>query len=555
MSTSPYNYVDPYTGQPQPFKRALPLGGQYTTDLNNLSGQTLRGQLNFNKIWAQKHELVAIVGAEFKSSYATAAVNRYYGYNEVTKQYNNRLDFLREDLPSLDGGIFQPDYGSTFQDNRQRAISEFANVSYTYDSRYTLSASARRDGSNVFGVATNNSFSPFYSLGGLWNIANEKFYKLTWLPSLKLRATFGYNGNVNYTTSPYPQLGVTATTGANGLRYAFINGMTNNSLRPEKTGILNLGVDFGLSGNQLSGTIEFYTKKNKDIISSSPIDPTTGLLTTAYNSANMKSEGIDITLNAILIGKGSFRWTNTTLFSYNRSKITAVFTTPTILTPNNIIIGGTKVPDYDVNPIFAYKWAGLSNTGAPQYIDDKGNVSTDYLTRPYTGLYYGIANYVGSATPIYYGAYRNTVSYKGFALSANLIYKLGYYFRRPDAINYNAVAFNSIYLSAEYGQRWQKPGDEVNTNVPAFNYPITAGSDAVYRNADINVLKGDHIRLKEINFSYTLNKPEWKIKHIQISGNIQNLGIIWRANKQGYDPDILDVPRPRSYTIGLNANF
>jgi len=554
LYTSPYNYVNPATGQPEPFHRSLPMGGIYTPTLDDLTGQTLRGQLNFDKTWNVKNVINAIAGAEMRSSYGVANSNTYYGYNESTLQYNNQLDYQRTDIPYyLYNSQTQLPYNSVNIDNRQRAVSEFINAAYTYDNRYTFSASARRDGSNVFGVATNNSFSPFYSVGGRWNINNEKFYKVDWLPTLQLRATFGYNGNVNYSVSPIATIGYASSVGQNGLPYAYLQGATNNELKPERSGVLNIGLDFGSKDSRLTGTIEYYTKNDKNLLTNAPVDPTTSFTSLDYNSADMKIKGMDIMLSSINIKSSKFSWTSNFMFSYNRSKITQIYTDViTSLNPYSILLG-TPVKGTDLNAIYAFKWAGLSNTGAPQvYLN--GKPSTDYNTAAF-GSNRTALQYVGSATPVYAGSFRNSFNYQNLTLSANILYRLGYYFRRPDAINYSGLSNGSSFLPVEYAQRWQKPGDETHTNVPAFIYPANSTADIIYDNSSINVLKGDNVRLQEINLSYSFKKDNWKLKNVRIYGDIQNLGILWRANKLGYDPDVYDIPRPRTYALGLSASF
>lgn len=552
--TSPYNYVNPATGQPEPFHRSIPVGGIYSPTFDNLSGQTLRGQFNFDKTWNSKNVVNALAGAELRSSYATGAYNTYYGYNEDTKQYNNQLDFQRRDIPYYIGNsLTQLPYNSLNTDNRQRAISEFIEATYTYDRRYAISGSMRRDGSNVFGVATNNSFKPFYSVGGLWNINNEKFYKVDALPLLQLRATFGYNGNVNYTIPPIAVVGYPTSIGLNGLPYAYLVGATNNQLRPERTGELNLGLDFGFKNSRVTGSIEYYTKNDNGILTEAPVDPTIGVTEISYNAADTKTHGVDIKINTINVKSGPFSWTSNFMFSYNKIKITQIYTDYYADANAYSVILGAQVKGTGLTPIYAFKWAGLNNTGAPQVYMD-GKKTTDYSGVAFDS-YKASLQYIGSGTPITWGSFRNSFSYQNITLSANILYRLGYYFRKPDAINYSALVSGTSFLPAEYDQRWQKPGDEAHTNVPAFIYPTNSIGDVVYTNSTINVLKGDNVRLQEINLSYNFKLDKWKIKNIRVYGDIQNLGILWRANKLGYDPDALDVPLPLTYALGLSATF
>jgi TonB-linked SusC/RagA family outer membrane protein len=549
--TSPGSYVNS-NGQPQPYSLSIPLGGIYFPTLTQLTSQTLRGQLNFDKTWNKKNVINAILGSEIRDSYSTLTQNEDFGYNSDTHQYTSQLNFLDYVPEYLYGSSGQIPYVNSFFDNRQRSVSEFTNAAYTYDDRYVISASARKDAYNVFGVTTNNDFNPFYSVGGRWNVYNESFYKISWLPVLDIRATFGYNGNVDYSTAPVAIINYTTSVGANGLPFGYPSGATNNSLAPERSGQLNLGIDFGFINNVISGSIEYYRKNDKDLVANAPLDPSTGFLQYDYNSANIKARGADIIINSVNVKSRSFRWTTTFLYSYNETEVAKIFYASA---PSGYsYVNGENVPGHDLRGIWAYKWAGLSNTGMPQ-VYFNGKISTDYSNLAYSSNDGGAMQYVGSSTPVSAGALRNSFTYGSFTLSANVLYRLGYYFRNPLAINYTNAYSGAGYLPIEFDQRWQKPGDEAHTNVPAMTYPGNSSADFVYDNSNINVLKADNIRLQEINFSYSFKKAAWQLKNVTVYGNVQNVGIIWRANKLGLDPDVYDVPQPRVYALGLRASF
>jgi len=548
--TSPSTDVNPY-------HLSIPLGGLNRVSDNNLTSQTFRGQLNFDKSWGGVHEVNAIAGAEVTSSDASYIFNQYWGYNDETKTYNNQMDLVTPVPTYWYQGTGLIPMETYFSDNNHRTTAQFINAAYTYDKRYTISGSLRKDASNVFGATTNQRFSPFYSLGARWNINNEAFYNIAWLPTLQLRATYGLNGNVNYSVAAAPIISYSTTNGPNGLQYARSANTANSQLRPEKSYMLNLGIDFAFVNNRIWGSIEYYHKNNKDLIAPANIDPTTGFpVAENINSANMKAHGMDIRISSINIRKGAFRWTTDLMFSNNRTIVTKL-----LANTNQINYTVVSAPDLvnvegrDINSLFAYKWAGLSNTGEAQ----------SYIGKTPTSDYYGVAFspftdtgsavvFKGSSTPVNSGSLRNSFTYKGFTISANLLFKLGYYFRRPDVLSYQNIYRGYAYISQEFDRRWQKPGDELTTNVPALMYP-NPSSEGFYQYADINVLRADHIRLQEVNLAYSFNKTIKGFKSLTVYGNLQNLGIIWRANKQGYDPDTYDTPRPLTYGIGVNASF
>src|SRR5690606_6535874 len=131
---------------------------------------------------------------------------------------------------------------------------------YTYAGRYTLSGSLRWDGSNLFGVKTNQKGVPLWSMGGSWNMSREAFYGLSdFLPYLRLRATYGGAGNVNKQVSVFPVVRFT-TNSATGLPVANVQSVGNPSRRWEQVNTLNLGLDFASRNNRIQGSVEYYKK-------------------------------------------------------------------------------------------------------------------------------------------------------------------------------------------------------------------------------------------------------------------------------------------------------
>src|SRR6185437_7066174 len=142
----------------------------------------------------------------------------------------------------------------------------------------------------------------------------------------------------------------------------------------------------------------------------------------------------------------------------------------------------------------------------------------------------------------YFGGMNNRFSYKGFSLSVQINYKLGYYFRNP-TINYtNITSTGTAFLSVnqDFNNRWMKPGDEKITNVPSLIYPFSRVRDQFYEYSSINVENGDHVRLQDISLSYDFNKSLYHslpFNHLELFVYGNNIGILWRANHKGIDPD------------------
>ena len=557
------------------FNRSIPLGGYRLLQNSGTSGNTARGQLNFDKDWKGRHALSAVAGIDISQIRSELVASQFYGYDPNTLAYNNSLNFS-SNVPTLWDVFFSPTsrlpgIPVSLSSSHNRTLSSYFNGAYTFLGRYTLSGSVRKDGSNVLGMTENKSGTPFYSTGVSWNIAREGFYGLDFLPRLSFRATYGYNGNTNPLVFPRPRISYSTSTGINGLLFASVPGdrggeATNSKLRPERTGMLNLGLDFGLRGDRLNGSLEYYIKDTKDLITGNTLDPTTGFTNLPFNTGDLHGYGIDLTLNSINYRSGQFSWGSNFLLSYNRVKLAklyvaggktagALVTAPT--TSDRYTVG------YDLSRLFAFRWAGLDpSTGNPRaYLNNDILLLNDINAANAYNLIYNAnpetARYMGSAVPVYFGSFRNTFIYGALSVSANILYKMKYFLRRPiaDLAFYNNLYQNNQLIGGEFAQRWQKPGDELVTNVPSLTSPGNPYKDVVYQYSDINVLKGDHIRLQEINVSYTLKTRNWFIKNPRIYANVDNLGIIWRANKLGVDPDINDVPQPRTYSLGLSANF
>lgn len=567
--------INLYTN-PTSFVRNLPLGGQLQTNLGEPENQTLRGQLNFNRAWKDKHVLSAIAGMDVSEGKNVTTSNAYYGYNEDLLSSNVNLAYNASINPLLyttsSGLTFAnlPALPTPFASLKSRTISTYSNAAYTYDRRYTISGSIRRDQSSEFGMGSNKGGTPFWSTGVSWSLPNEEFYHWALVPRLQLRATYGYNGNVNPSVSSYPLIFYNDFPASNGLLYAYpieSAGATNLQLRPEKTGVLNLGLDFGFRNNRISGSIEYYDKRTTDLLSQGPVDPSTGYNLLTYNTGDIHGWGTDFTLTSLNLRGRKFSWTSSFLFSYNRVKLTKLYSAGAQSAGNVIVSTGTAAYNvgYDLSRLFAYRWAGLDPvTGDPrgylngQVVSISNTASGSNNFTAINNAPLSTARYFGSAVPVYYGSIRNSFSYGRLSVSANLLYKLGYYFRRPlitGSVRYTALFSDRSLQGDEYGQRWQQLGDERLTNVPSLTLPASTSRDNFYGFSEINVEKGDHIRLQEVNFSYGFDRKSSFIKNARLYLNISNLGVIWRANKLGIDPDTFDYPIPRIYSFGFSTNL
>ncbi|HZW70472.1 MAG TPA: TonB-dependent receptor, partial [Hanamia sp.] len=538
-------------------KYIVPVGGILQVANSKEKSQNLRGQFNFSKTWGNQ-SVTAIAGAEVREVLNNGDGSIFYGYNADPLSYAN-VDFVNY-YPTFVTGNYQsvPGRFSLFA-TTNRFVSAYADLSYNFKQRYTLSASARKDGSNIFGVNTNDKWKPLWSSGFGWEVSKESFYHISWLPYLKVRTSYGYSGNIDLSKTALPLAGY-GNDFITNFPDAAITTLNNPDLRWEQSGQFNIGIEFNLENKWLSGSIDYYHKKGTDLYGQTPYDYTTWgrSNTIVKNVADMKGGGVDMIINTKNINR-LFKWYTSLLYSYNNSKTTRYFDK----TYNNltVLLGGGGFNPVIGKPLYAiaaYRWAGLDNQGNPQgYLN--GKPSTDYAAiyneAVGNGLKDGNVIFVGSAIPTSFGSVINTFQWKQFEVAVNISYKLGYYFVKP-SLSYSDLLGQGIG-NKEYDARWQKPGDELTTNVPSFVYPVNSQRDAFYSGAEINVLKGDNLRLQYINISYLFPKIDHLIfDQLRIFFNVANLGILWRANHQNIDPDYPGgIPPSTSFSFGAHLNF
>ncbi|WP_165760238.1 SusC/RagA family TonB-linked outer membrane protein [Niastella populi] len=563
--------VNQYYNPAGPVTYPVPFGDILDEGISELDGHTGRVQLNFNQAW-QRHRVNVIGGFEVKQLEQKGSQSRLYGYDDESA-ISQPIDFVTRfqtnpnNASTSAATIPYPREVTGFLD---RFLSYYANGSYTFNDRYVFSASGRFDNTNFFGIKANQRILPLWSAGFKWNISREEFFRSGIIDQLALRATYGYNGNINKDLTAY----TTIRFGTNAITKATVAQVVNPpnpDLRWEKVSMLNLGVVFALKQNVLSGTIEYFSKRGNDLIGEATVDPTTGITLFKGNMANIKGNGVDVQLTGKILKNRLIGWTSNLLFSYATDKVLEYFKTTsaggyvTQGSGDQSIVAPLK--GRPVLSIYSYAWGGLdpANGDPLGYVDGQKSKSYSEISSSttLTGMIYN-----GPVNPPFVGAFRNDFTWKNLSVSVNITYKIGHFFRRP-SVDYGAM-LNVWGTNADLGKRWQKPGDEELTFVPSLPNTVAAPTQAssrersFYANSEILVQKADHIRLQDIVIGYDFDKEQWArllFKGIHVYCNINNIGILWRANKYGIDPDALPntyanfLPASRSVTLGAKFDF
>lgn len=547
-----YTQVNPVTGA---LTFPFPKGGRLRQNNQEIAADNLRGQLNFNRTINALHEVTTLLGAEAREFRTSNYTRTSYGYDKEHGTAVTNLDFITTYPTNPSSSKRLPSVSGDVQETVQRFVSYYMNAGYTYDKRYIFSISARRDGANLFGVRTNQKITPLWSAGVAWQLGNEKFYRWTGMPYLKVRATYGFNGNVyNGTAYLTARYGTSQLTGA---ATGSVANIPNPDLRWERVENVNIGLDFESRTGVISGSVDVYRKRGLDLIEDAPLAPSSGFSTFKGNAASTRTIGMDLVLNTRNINR-AFKWQTTVLFNYLKDRVTRLDKNFLAL---NLVQGQTgSLMAIEGKPLFgmySYAFAGLDPVnGDPLGYLDK-TVSKDYRNilnaTPIEEM-----EFAGSARPVMFGALRNTFSYGGFTLSANITFKLDYYFRRRSTgINLEDAISGTANIDASL--RWRQPGDELKTTVPSMVYPSNPNRATFYRTSSILVEAGDHIRFQDIQLSYDLHTRRWapkKLGQLQLYGYINNIGILWRANTFGIDPDYRDgIPAPLSLSLGIKTIF
>jgi TonB-linked SusC/RagA family outer membrane protein len=535
--------------------RGVPIGG--ILDLNDVeqNNYNVRGQLNFNPDFGDAGRLDAIIGAEFRETLRSGYGNRAYGYDD--RLLSSTPVNYTQVYKTADGDAKVP-YVLNIINRKDRYASVFGNFTYTYKSKYSLSGSFRKDDSNLFGASKEFRTVPLWSVGAMWRAKDEDFMTtVEWLSKLNLRATAGYNGNLNKDTSPYLVMQQSGSNRINNDPYGSIYNPANPQLRWERVQTYNIGTDFSLFNSRISGSVDAYWRKSLDLLGRVDINPTYGFTSLLVNKLEMKSRGVDVELTARAINTGGFSWTPSVNVSFNTNKVTKAYfqqETTTYYTNMNNPIQGLQL-----GSLYTYKYAGLNENGNPMIYNGKGEkVLADLRTFDEKDL--GALQFQGNITPPYFGGMSNTFTYKNFELYTLFTFKAGHKFMRPTADQIFEISYKRL-AHADLADRWRVPGDELKTDIPAID-PQHTGSSRYIR-SDYFVEDASYIRWRDVTLTYHIpvKKMKWNtFQMLSVSATGRNLAL-WTANKEGIDPDYLDnlnlttLPPSKSLVFSVKATF
>lgn len=543
----------------------------YNTRNSQLEGiGNKNGQATRNTYFGREQTFETYLNYDFKVGKSKWGLMGGYSWEE--KKNNDGFGLSVEGYYNDDLGWYNMSYAQTIlgvQNSVQsgylekvRNISFYGRVNYSFDSRYMLQATIRRDGSSVFGK--NNRWGTFPSVSAAWNITEEKFMQNQHIfDNLKLRAGYGISGNAMGfdVYSSYNTYGASGTFVYDGKTYRTY-GATKNAnpdLKWESTGMLNIGLDFAFLKGRLNGTVEVYHKKTKDLIWSYPVS------TTQYiygwmdaNVGEMTNKGIEFTLNAVPVRTKNFMWSTTLNLSHNKNTVDKMqnetFHT-TNLTQGDPMVAGVSADGWTqrimegepIGTFYTYQYAGTVNGRSEYYVlDEDGNRTGETTNNPSLKD----RSITGCAQPKLNAGWNNTLTYKNWSLNAFI----------------TGVFGNDVYNSARaHYTSAQMFSDGKNVLKEFLNNPASDASGSLP--SDRFIEKGSYVRLQTLSLSYTFRNcfNDW-IQDLTLYGTANNLFTI--TNYKGLDPEVnmggidpgIDYrwsryPHTRTFMVGVKINF
>lgn len=538
----------------------LPTGAVLRRSSTIAHDQVLRHQLSYSNIFADKHSVSAIAGMEL-SEYVTEYTREAYtyGYDPETNTAKVPLygsETKPGDLLGYIGRYFWPSrfyLNPAFSGRTDRYLSYFGNVAYDFDDRYGISFSIRSDGSNFVSKDASLRWTPMWSIGGKWNISNEKFMKdVDWVDRLALRATYGLNGNAEKSTSPQTLLSLTSNSVVGG-NVASVASYGNPLLTWETTRTTNIGVDFSLFHHILSGKVDLYNRNSKDVIGDVSIPSAYGSKSQRFNNAKINNKGIEVELDGRYTFQGTGLSLNSSLtFAYNKNKITKLYH-PQLYCYE--LSDGAFVEGKPISPIYSFEFAGTED-GIPYVYGPNGTKGSFNDFTVFYGDGMTCMKYGGTTIAPYTMGWSNEVSWNGLSLRFFLTGMFGHVFRAPSP-TIPVANGTKISLSAQITDTFNSDGTKIPT-FPNENEFYFYRWDRYMPILDYYVEKADFIKLKEISLSYQMPAKWMHAIHLQqakVFCQMQNLGCLYTANKYDYDPEFLPGTNKPAMTITLGANI
>lgn len=578
-------------GEEVPDYSGMPQGGEFSVTNTNLRSWTARFQVDWNNYFNDVHNFSGGIGVEAQSDH-------YKGYSNTTRgympdrgmsfasgidlnKYTNYAAWLASNVP-------------TITDNKQNILSAYITASYNYNRLIFVNANARVDGSNSFGDRANDKLLPIWSVSASFDAAQLNFFKqFEWLDYLSVKGSFGFQGNMLSDQSPVMIIRKGAYDDFYNEYVSTVVRNPNPDLRWEKTTSYNLGLEWGFLNRALQFEASFYWKRTKDAFMTKTISTVNGYESYVVNGGDIDNDGYSFGITARPVSNSDWTWTISTNFSRAINRIKSLPAGESYEL-NDFLNGNAIVKDKPVGTFYSYKFLGLSPVDGGPMFDDWSDHPDDLKGMSKYDTYTSVLSASGSREPIMSGNLSTMLRWKNLRLNANFVYSLGAKTRLFGM--YGAgTASNGVYahqgeiksennLSRDFLDRWQQPGDELKTNIPAiigrlhpsYSDYLNHWSDNMddvntiaesywdmYDYADIRVVSSDYLKLNTLSLSYDFPKhllKPWGCDRLEMTVTGTNLFTICDKKLKGQTPtqggfttvQLSDRP---GFSFGLSITF
>jgi TonB-linked SusC/RagA family outer membrane protein len=527
-------------------------GGNETQSNSKAFTLTNIASLHFDKTFRENHKLNAGLFMEYQKSHFLSKSANINGLNPLNYAPGAGTGYV----------AFNPQTPNLYQRSIAASkfsgatLSYFGTLDYEYKSKYGFGGTIRRDGTYRF--VDENKWGTFWSVSGRWNIDRESFMENSVFDLLKLRASYGINGNQNIVAANYgfPALltarDLTRDLNTTGPGYDNITGTRvsqpgNPTLQWEEVAQANIGLDFSIFKRVLEGNLDVYRKVTSELFNSTNISAVNGQYTINSNNGELRNQGIELALRSNIIRNENLKVSVFANGSYNTTKVIDI-TPSNQIGVSNLLQTGNYLEEWNLIP-----YAGVSQaTGNMLFYDINGNVtetpSVDRDRRA-TGK---------TIIPKYQGGFGFNVDYKGFYINSLFSFTYDAWKIDNQYIWANTPSFiGDSNLTADMLNAWTPTN--TNTTVPS----LTASNLAVYDYASDRFLyDSSFLRLKNVNIGY--NFPSKVLKDLAMSSlrfYIQGENLLTWTKWKGFDPEALtalsvtNYPNPTSVTFGVNVGF
>ncbi|TAJ13919.1 SusC/RagA family TonB-linked outer membrane protein [Marinilabiliaceae bacterium JC017] len=559
-------------GEPYYF---LPEGGVINNFRENTNQWNLKNMLYFSKSFNDLHDLDLMVGSELRRNETNRLSSAGYGYD------NQTLTTVPVIFPDEETA---KEYSLYHKFEVENAFASFfATANYAFKDKYSVFGSLRYDGSDLFGVDPKYKYLPLYSMGGAWNVNEEEWLKNAgWLTYLKLRASYGLQGNIDKSTSPFIVGEYKTASILPGTSEKTVNVMSppNDKLRWEKTSTWNAGVDMGIFKNRIKAAVDVYHRRSEDLIGPQAIPVENGFFSVNRNWAEITNKGIELVLTTKNIASRNFEWSTSINLSKNINRVEKIHVN------NNQVI--PSVEGYSINTFFALPTNGLDEQGYPIFVKDgkdmsvteffeldalwgipelvKSNLSNEELR----GLY----KEVGSRDPKWTGGIINNFHYKNWTLNISANFNLKQWVKETPFYSMTQYDRGTNTTSAIYSVWTQEntsgkyPGivgaDSFEGGRALDYFWMTGNGQAMDAFSDLDIWYKEisYIRINSIRMGYTV--PQKLCHKLGLASAKVNLEaknpFVFGSDYSGYfDPEtygnIYSQPIAKSIMMGLNLSF